>query len=165
MVINLIKNAVKEAGVKMETTISSSLGKIQKQIILNIKPTKEYKTGIFDSILNFMEFRDFSLTDSVRPTYAEFQRKRGITGIFMDKIKVRIKELENQAYILVGSNMASSDKKEQFEDEMDALKQFLKNKVNDGSLPQEQEIYANCKKCGIKLSKNSKFCGKCGTKK
>ena len=104
------------------------LGKIQKQLIFNIKPDSANKGKVFDSVVSFMEFRDFSLADSVRPTYAVFKRKRGIIGIFKDTITVRLKTLENQLYVMMGSNMAGEDEKEKFDDEIDALKQFVNNK-------------------------------------
>ncbi len=108
--------------------IFTGLGKVQKQLIFNIKPNSENKGKVFDSIIKFMEFRDFSLADSVRPTYAVFKKKRGFIGIFKDTIKVRIKTLEYQLYVMIGSNMVQEDEKEKFEDEIDALKQFVDNK-------------------------------------
>jgi len=110
--------------------IPTRLGKIQKQLIFNVKPDSTNKGKVFDSVVSFMEFRDFSLTDSVRPTYAVFKRKRGVIAFLFgsDVIKVRIKELENQLYVMIGSNMADEEKKEKFDDEIDALKQFVNNK-------------------------------------
>ena len=68
------------------------------------------------------------MTDSIRPTFGIFKRKKGWTGLRKNKIKFRIKDLDDQLYVIVGSNMAGDDDKEKFHDEMDALSQFISNK-------------------------------------
>ena len=110
----------------MGENIPTKLGKIQKQLIFDIDSEK--KSKVFDAIVNFMEFRDFSLTDSIRPSFGVFKRKKGWIGLRKNKIKFRIKDLDKQVYVIIGSNMTSEGDREKFHDEMDALKQFVKNK-------------------------------------